>query len=72
MTATTPAVGQRVEWRMEHNKGWGGAWWVPAVVVSVGRVRVTIDAYLSRGGTKRVAVQPDRLRGRTYLYGSEL
>lgn len=56
--------GQSVLWWMESRRGYCPAWWVPATVVKVGRKRVTIDAQLARGGTKRVSVQPERLKAK--------
>lgn len=56
--------GQRVEWLYESRKGYGYRWWVPATVVKVNRVKVTIDALLERGGTKRISVHPEKLRSK--------
>jgi hypothetical protein len=54
--------GQEVEWRFVTRKGYGYSWWVPAVVVAVNTKKVTIDAKLQSGGTKRVAVFSKNLR----------
>lgn len=55
------APGDAVTWTHVPRGGWGYVWRVPARVVSVGRKRVTIDAALRRGGTKRVSVTPGSL-----------
>jgi TolB-like protein len=60
MTTYTP--GQRVEWLHEPRGGYGYARWVLATVVRVTRRRIVIDAQLVGGGTKRIAVDPARLR----------
>jgi hypothetical protein len=60
----TFTVGQRVEWHYEARGGYGYCGWVPAQVVKVTAKRVTIDAELSKGGTKRVSVKPEKLRVR--------
>lgn len=62
MTDTTFRPGQSVEWLHEPRGGYGYRWWIPATVVSVGPKRVIIDAKLSTGGTKRVSVNPEKLR----------
>jgi hypothetical protein len=62
MTATTWEPGQRCEWMPQSGRGYGFYWWVPAVVVKVGRVRVQIDAALKNGGARRVWVAAKSLR----------
>lgn len=54
--------GLRVEWLHTPRGGYGYTFRVPATVVWVERKRVTIDAQLARGGTKRVRVDPANLR----------
>ncbi len=54
--------GMAVIWRHSPSGGWGYVYAVPARVVSVGRVKVTIDAELERGGTKRRSVYPNSLQ----------
>lgn len=56
--------GQKVSWLHETRGGYGYRWWVPATVVKVGPKRVTIDAELEKGGTKRVFVKPELLKPR--------
>lgn len=62
MTLEECTPGLRVEWLMEHNKGWGGGWWVPAVIVRINRVKVAIAAQKQDGSSKVVNVRPDKLR----------
>jgi hypothetical protein len=62
----TFAAGDRVTWMREARGGYGYVMPVPAVVVRVNRVRVTIRARLAAGGSKLVSVTPSRLRPRDY------
>jgi hypothetical protein len=55
-------VGEHVIWSHVPRGGYGYVWSVPATVVRVGRVRVTIDAALDGGGTKRIVVAASSLR----------
>lgn len=57
-------AGDAVLWKWEPRGGYCVGHWVPAIVVSVGPKRITIAAELSRGGTKEVAVKPERLKRR--------
>jgi hypothetical protein len=54
--------GDAVAWLYEARGGYAYSHWVPATVVRVGARKVTIDAQLLRGGTKRIAVDPVKLR----------
>lgn len=56
--------GQSVEWLFTTNKGYGYSWWVPATIVKVNKKKVTIDAQLTAGGTKRVSVLPEKIRSK--------
>jgi hypothetical protein len=57
--------GDQVTWHRRIPQGYGDGGDVPAVVVAVGRLRVTIDAALRSGGWKRTSVAPDNLTPRT-------
>lgn len=52
----------RVIWRRVASGGYGFAEYIPAVVVRVGNKRVTVDADLYNGDTKRVAVRAANLQ----------
>lgn len=54
--------GMLVEWLHVPRGGYGYTIAVPAKVVMATRSRVTIDARLATGGTKRVHVMPESLR----------
>ena len=54
-------AGRRVTWLHEPRGGYGYVIRVPAVVLKVGPKRVTIAATLEGGGTKTVAVRPEKL-----------
>jgi len=56
--------GTKVLWWMESRRGYCPSWWVPATVVKVGPKKITIDAELTKGGTKRIAVTRERLKVR--------
>jgi len=56
--------GQAVTWLYVPRGGYGFVCPVPATVVSVSAKRVTIDAALRRGGTKRISVKRENLRPR--------
>lgn len=58
----TFATGDRVEWLYETSKGYGYRQWVPATVVKVCRKKITIDALKLDGTTKKISVDPSRLR----------
>ncbi len=51
-----------VEWLYETRRGWGYRYWIPGVVVKVGKTKVTIKVGKVRGGMKNVSVLPSRLR----------
>lgn len=57
--------GMPVTWRHHMARGYGYIEHVPAVVVRVGAVKVTIDAELAKGGSKRIAVDPAHLTERS-------
>lgn len=61
---TTPPLtpGERVTWLHEQRGGYGFVIPVPATVVKVTAKRVTLDAELRYGGTKRVSVKPENIR----------
>jgi hypothetical protein len=54
--------GDRVLWTRTPRGGYGYIETVPATVVRATEKRVLIEAALLGGGTKRVAVTPERLR----------
>ncbi len=56
--------GDLVNWSHTPRGGYGYSRWVPAVVVKIYKVQVSIDAELEGGGTKRVSVNPASLRPR--------
>jgi len=56
--------GDKVLWLYTQPAGWNLSWWVPATVVKVTPKRITIDAALAKGGTKRVSVKPEKLKGK--------
>lgn len=63
--------GDRVSWHMTARQGYCPSWWVPAVVVRATAKRVTIDAYMRDGSTRRRCVTPDRVKPRSYAWGPE-
>jgi hypothetical protein len=63
MTDDSPVTpGETVTWLHEQRGGYGFIIPVPATVVRATAKRVTIDAALRDGGTKRVTVKPEKLR----------
>lgn len=56
------SIGEAVEWHHEARGGYGYSWWVPATVVKVTAKRVVVSAALAAGGTKQIAVKPEKLR----------
>jgi hypothetical protein len=58
--------GQQVWWQYVPRGGYGYTQSVPATVVRQGKHRVTIDAQLAAGGTKRVFVKPEALKPQTH------
>lgn len=54
--------GDKVLWLYTQPTGWRLSGWVPATVVKITAKRVTIDAELKHGGTKRVSVHPERVK----------
>lgn len=57
-------VGQPVDWLFEARGGYGYRYWVNAKIVRIGKKKITIDADLADGGTKRISVNPDKLRAK--------
>lgn len=53
--------GLRVLWRCFPRGGYGYSLFVGAKIVKVGRRRITIDAELRHGGTKRTCVAPSNV-----------
>jgi hypothetical protein len=60
--ADTLQSGERVTWLYESRGGYGYVTPVPATVVRVSAQRVTIDAALKNGGSRRVSVKRANIR----------